>query len=1342
MVACNQYDVFISAIDLGSASGNTNPYYNGRVYVDYSDCDGNIIRQEFTVSGTFPLNTCVVNTIDGIGYYENNLPVVSFQSYPILIGDCNAPTPTPTPTTTVTPTTANSCITFVINSDDVNQIYTYDYDTNVTTVRTSSIPSFTQILGVANTNNRLWASQNNNSTSISEWSLNFSPFSASYIRDIDFPTIIPTVIDAIDNTKLICVYNNDVYEADITTTTASESFKFSLSGILSASTYITDITLSTSGKLFVIGNVAPSFNNTLQQYDYITGILETEVTYTLSFNSISSIVQFGSNLYVLTNTSDIYQVQTTSPYTLTLTQTDSLGFGGSSQKPGCLSQSLVVGPAPTPTPTPTPTNTGTPTQTPTQTQTPTTTNTQTPTTTNTQTPTTTNTQTPTTTNTLTPTPTPTNVGCLGIPYNLSNVFDLPLSGNTLFGNYNLGVTTNNPDQIVSGGMFYFNVIDNNGNDQTSYFSNLVGNYFTLTLCQNNVSAVFSGTSDAIYLNDFGNPYGFEYFWAGSGLNTLTQIVSANTTFNYNEVVYINYALLPSPSPSPTPTNTATPTQTPTQTPTNTSTPTQTPTNTITPTQTPTNTSTPTHTPTPTSTTGYIVQFQSCTDSLDLFRFINLPSTLILGETYLINDTSFNGCATVITYTGAGPIYDGDGSTMTQVSSGCGDKLCPIITNVPALLANCGNGDILYADVQQDTAFVGATYYYNGICYSFIEFSGPGGPSLGQPDFSDCIYCVPSPTPTTTPYPTPTITPTPSTTPLPCSNSVYCFNTTLSSLSGYSGNYTVAGNYNFKQYYSGDSITTSFIYYTGSYWCLSSSLGGSCVLQGATPCKSVCPDISANDFNVGMCPSPTPLPVDCTIFDFNAYFDCDWEPIPTPTPSVPCDDVQFDLTNVGVTPTPTTPVNLCVNTAVSFSLSGYTPVIPTVTVTPSVTLTNTVNASGQVTYTMLDQIFSCVSVKILSICGTDTKIYTTDNLTYLGLSLTSGTTFLASITYGSNVNVQTCVTYVGDSTNFSSNSNIGQVYQVYSSCSTCSVLPTPTPTTTTTTTPTTTPTNTPTPTMTQTTTMTQTPTNTPTQTLTSSPTRTPNGTPPATPSPTPTNTSTNTQTPTNTSTNTPTPTQTNTSTPTQTPTTKWVYVFESCNVISPNAVKTQIIQSLPLSFDILVNQVFKDSNGICWIYVGRFANYTPPTNMITSTQSGNYFIGANECLYSNCSTCRSYVNLKPSCDSIFFPGSGNPGSPFYVPNTQTSISVGTFVGAPNVPNCSSSFFGLTIRRIYYSVNNPALLSDSYVDLPLVYGDVTTIVDGLEQGTRYYFTSYAKNNYGSCSISNPSGAQTLF
>ena len=686
-------------------------------------------------------------------------------------------------------------------------------------------------------------------------------------------------------------------------------------------------------------------------------------------------------------------------------------------------------------------------------------------------------------------------------------------------------------------------------------------------------------------------------------NTPTPSVTIGLTPTSTETPTPTNTETPTPTPTntetptmtPTPTNTETPTQTPTETPTQTptETPTNTPTNTETPTQTPTqtNTQTPTQTPTPTETSGYIVQFQSCVDSLVKFRFIDLPSTLIIGDTYLITDTVFNGCATVISYDGTGPIYDGTGVSFVQVSSGCGDILCPTIITLPALLGNCSNGDILYANVQEDTAFVGATYFYNGECYSFIEFSGLGGPDLGTPDFTDCIYCVPGPSQTPTPQPTPTHTPTPSVTPLPCSNSVYCFNTTLSSLTGYTGNYTVAGNYNTKQYYSGDSATTSFIYYTGTYWCLSNSLGGNCVLQGATPCKSICPDISATDFTVGICPSPTPLPVDCTTFDFNAYFDCDWEPVP---PSIPCDDVDFNVTSVPLIPTPTPTGNLCIGTGLSFSLSGYTPVGPTVTVTPTIMPTPDIPVGGQVTFNMLEEIFICVTVKVLTICSTGIEVYTSNNLVYLGLPITIGTTVLAMV----NGN-QECITYTRDDSNFSSNTTIGDVYKVYGNCDACSILPTPTPTATITNTPTTTPTST----------MTQTPTTTSTQTLTPSPTSTIGTTPPPTPTTTSTPTATTTKT----------PTQTPSHTPTQTPTSNYVYVFETCQ---PGFFQTQnsmVIQTLPHS-SLVVGETIKDFLGTCWTYIGQYnTNYIAPTNVISTTLQGDYFSSITN-KFNNCSDC--------------------------------------------------------------------------------------------------------------------------
>jgi len=913
-------------------------------------------------------------------------------------------------------------------------------------------------------------------------------------------------------------------------------------------------------------------------------------------------------------------------------------------------------PTNTSTPTNTPTQTGTPTQTPTNTATPTQTPTQTPT--NTDTPTQTPTQTPTKTPTNTPTPTktPTNT-----PTNTPTPTKTPTNTNTpSVTPTNTPTNTNTPSVTPT-------------NTQTP----------SVTPTNTNTPSV-------------------------TPTNTQTPSVTPTNTQT------------PTNTPSVTPTNTNTPsvtptnTQTPSVTPTNTQTPSVTPTNTQTPTNTPTNTPTPTLTPTVTSTSGYIVQFQSCVDSLVKFRFIDLPSTLIIGDTYLIISSEFNGCATVIVYDGSGPIYDGTGVSFTKVLSGCGDDLCPIINSLPSILSNCYGGDILYANVQEDTAFVGAVYYYNGLCYSFIKFSGPGGPDLGEPDFSDCIYCVSSPTPTPTPQPTPTYTPTPSVTPIPCSNNIYCFNTTLSTLTGYTGNYTVAGNYNTKQYYSGNSVTTSFIYYTGTYWCLSNSLGGVCVLQGATPCKSTCPDISATDFTVGICPSPTPLPVDCTTFDFNAYFDCDWEPIPTPTLTIPCDDVDFNITSFGVTPTPTSSGNFCSDTGLSFSLIGYTPVVPTVTLTPSVTLTNTVPVAGQVTFNMLENTFTCVLVKVLKICETGLEVYTSDSLVYLGLPITTGTTILAAMTYPGSPKAQTCVTYVRDDLNESSNSNVGGIYQVYGSCNTCVILPTQTPTITSTSTPTPTTTKTPT----------QTPTNSPTQTLTPTPSTTTGSTPMPTPTPTKTNTPTLTQTPTNTA--------------SPTPTSNWVYVFQSCQGSITNS---SIVQTLPHGL-LSVGQVIS-YKGICWNYRGRFnTNYISPTGYITTTFEGDYFANFNGCVFSNCFNCQS-SDLKPRALGISFPSANIPGSQFYIPPTQTSIPVYSGIYPPDT-TCSPLLFPLTVRRIYYSsVNNPpSIITDNYIDLPLVYGDYFTYVTGLTPGTGYYFSAYGENVYGSAVIAYCCKIYTLF
>lgn len=290
------------------------------------------------------------------------------------------------------------------------------------------------------------------------------------------------------------------------------------------------------------------------------------------------------------------------------------------------SLTLQIGELPTPTPTPTPTETLLVTPTPTET----------PTETPTQTPTETPTQTP--TETPTPTPTATTPGeyygfnLIELPYNF------PSSGNSIMNNVSgvtSGATTINELGNASRG-FYFNSIDVDGFDRTSYFSSFTGQNVTITFTQNGNTAIYSGDTDSFKNWSqsgntgfvFGTGIGVPPSGTPSGSATLLQASPTDYTFGLPVYVSLNGGV---PSSTPTPTPTETPTETPTPTPTETApvtptpsvtetpaitptltptvtptetppvTPTETPAVTTTPTETPTNTPTPTETLTPTPT---------------------------------------------------------------------------------------------------------------------------------------------------------------------------------------------------------------------------------------------------------------------------------------------------------------------------------------------------------------------------------------------------------------------------------------------------------------------------------------------------------------------------------------------------------------------------------------------------------------------------------------------------------------------------------------------------------------------------------------------------------------------
>jgi hypothetical protein len=401
---------------------------------------------------------------------------------------------------------------------------------------------------------------------------------------------------------------------------------------------------------------------------------------------------------------------------------------------------------------------------------------------------------------------------------------------------------------------------------------------------------------------------------------------------------------------------------------------------------------------------------------------------------------------------------------------------------------------------------------------------------------DCNQTPPTPTVTPTQTPTPSVTPVYS----PC-NTEFCLYTNFSGTSMYDGNYTSGGTYNGRPYWTGS--TSGTVFYDGTKWCLSDTLGGDCILAGKTPCFSNCPDLDELIWSEGPCPTPTPTPTPnvCITVDFQALFDCDYVPeptetCPTPTPTIsltpspnPCLLVDADVTVEDITPTPT----------------------PTPTVTPTPSLQRNVPVSGSTTYIINDTEFECVFVRRIQDCSDNEIYYINESMrTSGGTIVTTGQTFSADVS-----GTTKCYTYLDIVYDQSPTLTVNTIIASFSGCSSCenSLIPTPTPTKTVTPTvtptPSVTPTNTITPTITPTTTVTSTPT--PTVTKTATPTKTPNLSPNVTPTttktptvtptstvtvtPSVTMTKTPTRTPTKTPTNTPTLTKTPTPTPTKTPT---------------------------------------------------------------------------------------------------------------------------------------------------------------------------------------------------------------
>ena len=558
-------------------------------------------------------------------------------------------------------------------------------------------------------------------------------------------------------------------------------------------------------------------------------------------------------------------------------------------------------------------------------------------------------------------------------------------------------------------------------------------------------------------------------------STETPTVTPTSDPTQTPTASVTPTVTPTVTPSDDPTQTPTPTDTSTPTPTITDTPTSTPTPTITESQTPTVTPTITITPS-TSEPLDIYSFQSCCDSLVKFRYINVPGILSVGDFYLISGgTGFEGCAEVITYEDTGSIYSSGGVTFTQQDN-CMDLDCPpcpsptptpTVTSSSPLNCNCLSYTIINPyDITEYLAYedcfsIPQNILINPVSTTIIcacEGSLFNEGSLIVTQGGECPPPAESPLPT--PTQTPTITVTPSNGWNLCDDD-FCLVTYDPTLDLYNGTYSVSGSslYNNRYVFSGD--VTGVIYYNSTtlQWCLSDTIGGSCLLGGPSPSTSSCPDLWSVIFTNGVCNTTTSTTSPCDVFDFDAYFDCDVPVTPSPTPT--------NTPTPSFTPTPTPTTDICNYFTGDIGISGYT---TTTTTTPSVTTTTTTvcysASSGSVTFEVVNSIFICPGeVYVFIDCVTSQIYYVEPINAFADVDLNNG------YAYSFNINeVPTCATFDGVQ-EISPNVVVSGPVSMFTSCEECeNVEPSPTPTLT--------PTTSESASVTQTPTITPTPTNTP------------------------------------------------------------------------------------------------------------------------------------------------------------------------------------------------------------------------------------------------------------------------
>jgi hypothetical protein len=122
-----------------------------------------------------------------------------------------------------------------------------------------------------------------------------------------------------------------------------------------------------------------------------------------------------------------------------------------------------------------------------------------------------------------------------LPYNP------PAAGKTIFPKFGVtGATsgTLNPNGFATGGV-YWNAVDINSVDQTSYYNGLVGNSATISFTQNGNTAIYSATNTAIVFDGLTGGQAYNYN-PNARPNQLTLTQASPSNFIVGQTVYISF----------------------------------------------------------------------------------------------------------------------------------------------------------------------------------------------------------------------------------------------------------------------------------------------------------------------------------------------------------------------------------------------------------------------------------------------------------------------------------------------------------------------------------------------------------------------------------------------------------------------------------------------------------------------------------------------------------------------------------------------------------------------------------------------------------------------------------